>query len=642
MASKKIKSFCISIDENYLFAANLSGELLTIATNNLAILNRQQVQPGGIIAVCAHKSLPYLATLGMDRSVVLFKIGTNGDLSKIDAIITRDIQCENDEQHYDAILSVSQALNFHCTEKKIVTRSGNGGVLELIFDDYKIKPLRCNRMHGRYDVVTVSYVGNSNKILSGSNHGEVVLSQKGEPLVSWQFGHETIHWFEHLQGDNYLIASDMRAVIKFNISNKYDPILFGNISRDDLEHVTYNKTSQRVFASSFDRNIYEIDKETCKPIAITFTTPFKNRWIKTLEKDPDKLFIQCRNGALYLVSVSSGKLLGELRETPCAMWTGDYEGQNIVLSGEGNTVLRFVHAGTDDFSRTPLFNQKAIKLDINPNYYTKRLVYNDMSESTILGRTDGSLIALNKNNEIRIICNVGSPIRDLAIILNSDNIFVATEDGTVKNVNTTSGTITEVYTSTRKEPIWAIAYNNEMKILAIAEREGHLLFVNGENYEIEFEDFYCRRPKRLKWLDKNRLYYSNGANLFCVDIETWEKKCVLENVGNTIEDFIWDPHKRYMILVNYQRNLFLLDINNEVLLHTASDDIDYSKGALWLNNPSDFKEDYNFHFITYGRGGKIIIYRIHDEKIISLGPGSKAIAPETIQVSENITLNAIY
>ncbi|WP_308992721.1 hypothetical protein QLS71_016350 [Mariniflexile litorale] len=625
MASKKIKSFSISADESLMFVGNLSGELLILRTEDLSIVNRIQVQPGGIIAVSSHKTRPYIATLGMDRSVILFEIEDCGNLIKVDGIITRDIPCENDDEPHKFILSVSQALNFHYSEKKIVTRNGNGGVLELSFEKGYMEPIKCTRLHGMYDVVTVSYVGNTNKILSGSNHGEVILSLEGTPITHWQFGYETIHWFEHIKEDEYLIASDMRAVIRFSIENKFEPVICDNISRDDLEHVTYNSVSNRVFASSFDRNIYEINKETCEPIGVAFKTPFKNRWLKTLEKDSNKLIVQCRNGALYLISLNSNTILAELRETPYAMWTAVYTNIGIVMSGEGNSIITMKPNGEDLYTRAPKFKTKAFPISIDSECYTKRMCYNEKDNQIYLGRTDGNVIAINEEYEETKKYNVGSAVRDLALMDYTTEIFVATEFGYVYKVNMENGEKEAIYVSAKNEPIWAISYNNDNNMLAIAEREGSLVFLDTETNKIVMEDYDCHRPKRLKWFDSENLYYSNGANLFRVNCETWQKDHILKNVGNTIEDFIWGPNKRYMVLVNYQRNLFLMDVATGTVLNCISDDIDYSKGALWIKSREN---SYQYNFISYGRSGVALLYGIHDEKIISLGPISKPISPD--------------
>ncbi len=57
----------------------------------------------------------------------------------------------------------------------------------------------------------------------------------------------------------------------------------------------------------------------------------------------------------------------------------------------------------------------------------------------------------------------------------------------------------------------------------------------------------------------------------------------------------------------------------------VSDDIDYSKGALWIESEENA---YQYRFISYGRSGVPLLYGIHDEKLISLGRLSQPIVPE--------------
>jgi hypothetical protein len=47
--------------------------------------------------------------------------------------------------------------------------------------------------------------------------------------------------------------------------------------------------------------------------------------------------------------------------------------------------------------------------------------------------------------------------------------------------------------------------------------------------------------------------------------------------------------------------------------------MDYSKGIAWLDSSVDPRL-YPWDFITWGRSGAAHHFRIHDEKIMALGP----------------------
>jgi WD40 repeat protein len=182
IAARKVKSFCVEPDERWMFAGTLSGQIWTVDIDSFQVTREAQAHPGGIIAIAAHATLPYVASMGMDRSVVIWKREDGGELQRLFEICIRDIPCENDRTQFEPIMSVAQALAFHETERWLVTRSGNAGVLELEFDDDAWRIVRCMRYHGTDDVVTARYLKGSRRVLSGSNAGRVVVRARNHPL----------------------------------------------------------------------------------------------------------------------------------------------------------------------------------------------------------------------------------------------------------------------------------------------------------------------------------------------------------------------------------------------------------------------------------------------------------------------------
>ncbi|NEQ64809.1 MAG: hypothetical protein F6K21_04755 [Symploca sp. SIO2D2] len=617
MINRKIKSFVLDSNQEFIFAGNLSGQILSINSNTFSLASQVQAHPGGIIAISAHLTLPYVAVLGMDRSVSIWQVHNGHRLEFVSRLITRDLTPCNDPYEFAPILSVSQALAFHDTERRLLTRSGNAGLLELSFESDELDVVKCVRVHGNYDIVTTRFVNYGDKVLSGSNTGQVALSYHGEVENKWQFGRETIHWFEHLEDDIYLLASDTRCVIRLDISGNHEPVVGPLFTRDDLEHVHYNKISGRAFASSFDRNIYEFDPYTCKPLKVVFSAPFKCRWIKTLEQDPDTMFVQCRNGGLYKVSLNTGQTIGVIKETPPALWTAAQTAHDeIILAGEGNDAIRLKAKGATSYGWTPILKTYVEKIPGKPMAYTKRLVVQETTGTVLFGRTDG-ILAWMRNSQTGIVCDLNSPVRDLALSKTYSEVFVATEDGRLRKIHIESGQILVEIRSINNQPIWSLAYNDTRSLIAFAEREGWVTIANADKLTTVLEDRDARRAKRMKWLDADRLLVVRSDELYRIDLNTGEKTLLVKQLGNTIEDFIWDTEKRYLVLINYQRNIILCDLETGNILNIAPDQMDYSKGMIWLSD--SFDVGYGYDFLTFGRDGRLHLFRIHDEKVLSLG-----------------------
>ena len=144
-----------------------------------------------------------------------------------------------------------------------------------------------------------------------------------------------LHWIEHLHGDTYLIASDLGLVARINLSSEEVPIMGDRFAHDDMEFLTYNKTSNRAFATSFDRNVYEIDPVSCQSKGIIYQPGYKCVWAKTLEREPSTLIVQSRNGGLFKADVNTGETIAVIKETPDALWTSlVMPNGNLIAAGE--------------------------------------------------------------------------------------------------------------------------------------------------------------------------------------------------------------------------------------------------------------------------------------------------------------------
>jgi WD40 repeat protein len=622
-AALKYESMCIDPTEKWLYAGNACGEVHSIDIEAFTIKNRVQSNTGIVQAITAHKSLPYVATLSTDRTVSVLR-RDDGRLSPLISIPLRDIQPSNDTEIIPPVQSTSQALGFHPRKPRLVTRSGNAGVTEVEFDaqgGYRV--LWCVRLHADADLISARYVNNSDQILSGAIDGQFVLSEGGHEIRRWQIGEgANVHWAEHLSKTIYLLASDIRYVARIDISGRTKPFIGPQFTKDDLEHVTYNKKSKRAFVATFDRKIYEIEPRTCKPIRTAFEAPFKCRWIKTLERDPRILLVQCRNGGLYKANLDTGECLAAIRETPDALWTSvRLKNGTLMFSGEGKYLTMLEPRGVEKLSRSTRYNVRRVMLNIDADTYTKRMVIGRAGKNLLLGRTNGDLVEITltrggKPMKPRVIRNLGSAVRDVTLEPDASIVYAACEDGSVRRIRLDTGRDLATWQSPVGQPIWSLAHNPTRAILAVAERNGSLFFLDDESLEAVGIGPAMGRPKRMKFESQDSLIYNHRDELYRLDLRNLFATRVVGPLGNTIEDFIWDEERRYLVMIGYTQNLTLCDYHTGEILSSVPDQIDYSKGLAWATSEGSYPLD----FVTFGRSGAPHLFRIHDEKILAIGP----------------------
>jgi WD40 repeat protein len=619
LAARKFESFCVEPAERWLFAGDLSGQIAVVDIDRFAVLGEVQAHAGTIIAMAAHPRLPYFVALGVDHIVSMWRYDALGRLFPVCSASIRNIRPSNDDEYAKWLRSNSQAIAFHDTRLRIVTRSGNGGVLELDFeDDGTVHVVRCLRLHREFDLTTVRYAAGSDLVLSGSVDGEVVLSRAGETLRRWQIGTTVIHWFEHVSAGEYLVASDSCVVARLDIESSADPLVSVPFTRDDLEHVTYNPTSGRSFVSSFDRTIYEIDPKTCVVIGPVCHLPFKARWLSSMTREPSTLLVQVRNGGLYKYNVETGACLGIIKETPEALWTGVQTSTGeLLLAGEGEFLHRVRIVGGNRMSRRPAFSVERVPLPVPPSSYTKRMVLQLATGVLALGRTDGTLLIQHGDRIIRR--NLGAAIRDLAVHPDRPDLFVACEDGCGYRVNLDTGEPVRTFRSPNGLSLWALAHNPERHLVAFLERRGELTIVSGDDFTPVMGGLPTARAKRAKWVDADRLRFSHTSQLDEVNVVTGERWCVVEDMSNTIEDFIWDAARLYLVVASYTTTLQLHDFESGELLSAVPDQIDYSKGLMWVP-PGPRNVTYPLDFLTFGRSGVAHHFRIQNARILALGP----------------------
>lgn len=618
LAARNNLSMCVSADEKYCFAGSLSGEIRTIDIDAFAYRGAVQAHAGGIHAIVHHPSLPYVAAMSTERAMSVWRRGEDGSLSSLLYIDVRDLVCTNDDAPIPYIQSTSQALSFHPTERRLLTRTGAGGLLEIAFDEAgNWEQLQCIRFHGNEDLVQARYLEGSDQILTMANYGEVALSDHGEVLRKWRFGWHNVHWAEHLEGSDYLLASDTRQVIRLDVSGAKAPIVGPYMTRDDLEHVTFNRTTGRAFVAGFDSNVYEISPHDCTTIGVAYMAPYKCRWVKTLERDPGVMILQCRNGGMHKVDLDTGTRVALLKETPEAIWTAAAMPDNsLVMAGDARAFYRLRTGAIDAESRLPEVGVERVPIAIDGDAHFKRLDVQQSTGTVVAGRSDGQ-IWVGDGDRFRPLCRIALPVRDLCVHPTLPEFYVAGEDAAVHKFDLRSGAELGTFNSPIGEQFWTIAYNPERDLLAFAEREGSVHIVRGRDLALVESLPDVRRPKRMKWRDANTLLWSRSVELHRFDLDTGKSGVFVHETGNTIEDFIWDDQRRYVIALNYNCLLILCNYDTGEFIDVTPDSMDYSKGLVWLPRVAG---SYPLDFLSIGRTGVANLFRVHDEKILPLGP----------------------
>lgn len=619
-SASRYECFCVDPSERLLFAGNLSGQIDVIDIDSFTTVAQYQGHSGTIHAVSAHPVLPFVAAIGNDRKLSLWRRNEDNSLTALTTNSFRDIACSNDENLIDPIFSHSVALGFHDTEPRLVTRTGNGGTMELDFDEAGTVSLRwALRLHGDWDVQMTRFECGGDRVLSAGRDASLVLVDGGCEVRRWQFGDVVAHWAEHVEGTTYLVASDLGLVAKLDIDSTAPPVMGRRFARDDMEFLTFNKTSKRTFCTSFDRNVYELDHTTLVAKGVVFEPGYKCVWAKSLEREPDTLIVQSRNGTLFKYDLHRQEINGRLKHVPDALWSAAaMEDGSVIAAGEGSSLSLYSVTGFDAQERAPTFSRSLIATDVAPDSYTKRMVYEPISNRLVLGRTDGELWAGARDN-LRRIADLGSGIRDVAINSRRGVLYVATEDGRIVEVDWDGHNCITRYQDVAEpfpRAVWALAYNPATDQLAYAKFGKTLNLINASDFE-NIAEIECDRVKRIRWLSSDQLLFGSSDAVVLFNTSTGQSRNVAEQMQNTIEDFIWDQQQHYLVTISYQCTIGLFDLSTGDRLDNIRDQLDYSKGIAWLNPGRT--DSYPMDFITWGRSGSCYRYRIHNERIVAMG-----------------------
>jgi hypothetical protein len=628
------RSFAIDPTERFLFAGDISGRLYVIDIDSFEPIVAVQAHAGVIERVAVHPSLPYLGTLAADHTLVLWRY-EGSTVTKIHEIDLRKIAVQNPVSYgFPSVPTVEGiALSFHPEKRRALTRNALGAPLELSFDDEQWETLWCHGYAVRdepADTTEIRYVDGDRRVLFATNRGTIKVIDPARleaPVFEWSFDRETIHELLHVGGTHYLVPSDGRRIHRIDISGAAPDVNGPIIARDEIESIADAHRSGRAYVASFDRHVYEIDTETCTVKRVVLRTPFKLRWMRCLQRMPSILIVQCRNGALYKVDLEKKSLVGALRETPAALWSGvTLPNGDVVIAGEGSELLKLQPSRPGDRDRssgTVPYVARWISTSGDPGFYTKRVCYHRPTASVLLGRTDGRVHALGPRGE-RVVVDLGSPIRDLATSDVGHVAFAVTEDGRAHRIDLEAGVVTAQF-QTAEQPLWSLAYNGARELLVVSERYGTHTFLDARTMKVVETVQNAARAKRMRWLDDDTLAFVIVGNVYKLDLASGECGTLFEGRLNTVEDFALDPRRRYFAHVGYYRELALYEYGTFAHLSTTNIDMDYPKGLLWLEHPegaldsSSSSSGYPFELVVFGRSGVARRYKVHNNCLVAVG-----------------------
>tara|TARA_B100000073_G_scaffold345068_1_gene353254 strand:- start:4761 stop:6650 length:1890 start_codon:yes stop_codon:yes gene_type:complete len=614
---EKITSFTLDSKESFLLSGTNGGSIFIQSIENLEIIADLRISVGSIEVVAVHPCLPYAAALSMDHTITLVDIENLTKPFIIDRFNSRDIEADN--EYFENIIptqSYSQALSFHPQKVVLATRTGNGALIELELKDGYLQKVRTNRFHDE-DLITTRYVNDGKQILSGAAR-DIVLSEHGKEVFRWTIGDLNHHWFEPIRDDVFLVACDELFAVKIDLKNRDKVDIGPKFMRDDFEHITFNRKSNSAYACGFDADVYKVDPSSLKPVCTIWSAPYKLRWIKNLEKDPNILIIHSFNGSIYRYNIADNRVEARFKKTPNTIWTCCRIKDQLFFAGEGELLTSSRINVVDSKNNIPNITIENMHIKQDNASYTKRIIPKSKeSDAILIAQKDGFIRQL-LDNRVTEIFAINEQIRDIGYWHKKDYVYICTEQGNVYCIHCTTGDIKASYHHPENKPLWSLAVNETLGVIAVGARRGKLKILSLSNLSEQYEPNHCcSRPKRMKWFDDN-LIFVQTHQLKRYSLSENKVHDFVGHCNNTIEDFIWDLEYGYLVLISYTTEVILCDLSSGRKLCVMPDQIDISKGIEWISREND-KNSYPLDFVTFGREGSLRLYRIHNDRITSLG-----------------------
>lgn len=601
-----IHSFGRIEESRWIVAGDKSGHLIIVDAMSFQIISVDKVHSGCVssIHICGN----HFASMAHDNTVAYGSVSAEGVLEIHECLNTRYYRSTD----YEDVYCLTQAICI--TDNHLVTVTSNMEVICFAIQQGLEK--QWSRLVSDTDtIITVCIEGN--RLMCGTNLGAIhildLASSETVEVIDFEEIDETIHWIEPIAEQRYLVATDARCLVDLNTADMSKTVISRQFAKDDFEHLTVCQRTGRIFASSFDRNIYEIDQDDINRIELFATTQFKVRWLDVVYDESGKAAViaQIRDGSLIKIDDATREVTGVIKTTPATIWSGCIMNDNrIVYAGEGTQA---VSADIDHGSVLATISHEHIVQG-----YVKRMASIPQGQNVlyVTARTDGAVdyFQLNAEGEplepAQRLIQLESACRDICLFNRQSRILaaVALENGYVHIVDVESQSI--IVSIEGDEPVWSLGVSPDHQLLACAQRRGYARVFETTEFT-ELISCVSSLPKRLKWYSNEGFYLTSSATVDRVsfDSEQWShERPFIEANNNTVEDFDWDDLKRYIVTIDYNETITLYDSLGEPL-DSVYGDTDVMKGIQFLHG------DRRDQFVTYGRKGALKLFEIHNEQI---------------------------
>jgi WD40 repeat protein len=615
---RKAECMAVSAGEDLVFIGTSTGHVAALDAKTLQLRSDIKANDGSIYGIALNPAGDLIATLGKDKRVSL--VSWNGRaLQLVGSYNTRTMRPANDEVAYEDVDSDSHAVAFHPTLDRLATHEASGGLVELDFTRTgSFTPLHCTRVCGADDVNSVRYVGDD--VYSGSQGGLVVRSRGAEIIYSWHMANGgAAHWICDGPGDLLYVANDFGFVAEIN-RRRNDVHRHGlPFTRDDLECVDYNPVSGRLFAVSFDRNVYEVDITTMTAARVVFAARFKLKYCYSFRSAPDEMLILIRDGSLQRIDVRTGAVLEDFRETALAQWSiVAAEPGTFVIGGESDGIEIYRRSGAREFDAMPTFEAERMSLGMQPSY-SKRIAWHRQSGTLLLARTDGRVYAWQAGQALaREVLRFDDAVRDIDVQPFATIAYACTEGGLLRKFDFTTGTTLAEFEEPEGRPLWALAYNALHDVIAVGALYGSTYLLGAEHLTQTATGPRASRIKRMKWISPTQMMMSASKWLEVVDWEKGEHRVLTDQIENTIEDFVYDPRSQTAVAISYTGDIALIDTAGRGLISRSPLDIDIAKGIIAAYDAEEQAEK-PLDVLVVGRVGRPLVFRAFNDKLYGLG-----------------------
>lgn len=586
------------VNDDILLAGDKDGGLTLFKLDDLSPIYHIQVASSAIQSLSLDPASNLFAALCIDYSVVLGQV-IDYDVCVLSRISGLDYVTDDG---FDFHQSESQAIALLNGSRKVAFRAPNSTCTIVDFCTVEAPVfVESIRYQSPGDIVTLRWHSPS-LLIAGLTTGELAITDLVTSItreISVPAITESIHWFEPEDVETYLVATDARRVALFNINT-------GNIqlgpafARDDFEHITRDTNSGRIFASSFDRNLYELDRETLAVHTTLYTAPFKLRWIDCSNHEGRLIIIaQVRNGSILKIDVATGRVLARYHGCKSSFWSAIDLPSGRRLFGEGDCYRLSDKGYVVD--RSFINFETAFE-----GHYVKRAHAN--RQYFAVGGTNGWVICFASGKPVRRLY-LEAAIRDLSVS-SSGALFAVTEAGSLWHLaEIDQGEPVRVFQSP-SQPLWSLAHNEQHNLVAVAERIGRVVILDIEREFFVVADTNARLPKRMKWITPERLLVvrSNFIDDICYTDGNWHhEEAFFSLQDNTVEDFIALDHGRVLAIINYNRYISICNLSTGDLLSKTYWGSDYMKGLIKNTEQS---------FTVFGRDQWVKNYQLIDNNAV--------------------------